>query len=742
MALDAHYITDGPLEEFFVNKDTGLPLAGGTITFYRDSSRITAKPVYQLTGAPPNYQYIPLDNPLTLSSVGTVQNAGGDNEVIYYYPYLDNGITPDLYYVVVKDSNGVEQFTREAWPNGIIEDQIDGNSNAPVQNQISNPQFTRVFINDVPGLTPTTTTYTVSAETKTFVFAPDWNFIISGTGTVVVSRIAVAGSSTVPTSPPYVIEVTVGAGISSCYLSQRFNTNSGLWASTNNQDIFLSTALMARNELPVDTSIQMYYNASSGTATLVPIFDHDLISGESYEVFAGSSVDAIPVSDNGNSGTSGYVDIYISFQASSKVQISSIQVVPSFGVIAAPIFAYDEASANRDEALLGSYYLPRVTKSPIPSLLTAWDFPLNPAQFGASKTITAGTPGYVWDQTICNSITGNVAVTRDSVTSALTLSPASSNDSMYLIQYLTGAQAKEILYTRLSSNISAYLSASVGTVTLRAYLFRGTVASVVPILPTSLGSVAAGIFTVTEAGWEEIPRSGLDTARAQVTNSSPTVNNDIQFSGWEIVDPADIADTDKFAMVVTLQWTTAPVINVLSISLNKGDLPTRPAPQTPADVLNECQYYYEKSYNSGVTAGTVSLPGALCAQQGAHPTSNGSDADIATRTFGFTYNTPKRIAPTVVLYSPASVTPAQVYFTFSWKGAIQTGMGYPVNLPLQTGTTPDIIGWVQLNNGTFGVTYRSNSEKVIGTASNVQDGTEESYINFHYSADCRLGIIA
>ena len=28
MALDPRYITDGPLQEYFVDKDTGLPLSG------------------------------------------------------------------------------------------------------------------------------------------------------------------------------------------------------------------------------------------------------------------------------------------------------------------------------------------------------------------------------------------------------------------------------------------------------------------------------------------------------------------------------------------------------------------------------------------------------------------------------------------------------------------------------------------------------------------------------------------
>jgi hypothetical protein len=745
MALDPHYITDGPLEEAFLDKDTGLPLAGGTITFYRDASRITSKPVYQLTGAPPNYQYIPLDNPLTLSSIGTVQNAGGDNEVIYYYPYDDNGSAIDLYYVVVKDSNGVEQFTREAWPNGVIADESISNINSlPVQNQVSNPQFTKILINDVPTLTPSVTTYTVTAgPDQVFEFAPNWNFLLSGTGNVTVERIAVAGDLKIATSPPYVIEITVDPTISSCKLLQKFANNSGLWSTTSENTIFLSTNLVAKNMLVLDTSVKMYYQASSGSESTVPIkiFEKNIPGLADYALYSSGSTSAIPESDNALSGANGFINIYISLQPSAKVRLSSVQVIPTFNAIAADIVQYDETSSDRDQALMGDYYIPRTIISPLPSLLTAWDFPLNPAQFGETVATIAATPDYTWDQTICCRNVGNVAVARNSITNAMQFTPASDNDSVYLMQFLTGAQAKEMLFSRLSVNIAAYLAANVGVTTVRAYLLVGTAASVVPIIPATLGSLSAtGEFTGPAAGWSFIPRSGLDTPRDIVTANNPTTDNDIQFSGWEVVDGAQFNDTNKFAIVVTFAWTTKPVLNVLSISLNKGDLPTRPSAQTPSDVLSECQYYYEKSYNAGAKAGDVSLSGALCAQQGAHPTSNGSDADIATRTFGFTYNVPKRTTPTVVLYSPASGAAANVYYTFSWKGVIPGG--YPVDKPLQAGLTPNIIGWVQLNNGHFGVTYRSNSEIVIGTASNVQDGTEESYINFHYSADCRLGIIA
>ena len=68
-----------------------------------------------------------------------------------------------------------------------------------------------------------------------FEFAPNWDFVISGTGTVTVERIAISGNQNVVTSPPYVLDVSVSIGITACYLRQRLYLNSGLWASTANQ---------------------------------------------------------------------------------------------------------------------------------------------------------------------------------------------------------------------------------------------------------------------------------------------------------------------------------------------------------------------------------------------------------------------------------------------------------------------------------------------------------------------------
>ena len=116
MSLDPRYITAPSLQEYFVDKDSGFPLAGGKVFFYSDVNRTQPKDVFELTGSPPNYSFSPLPNPVILSSVGTMMDNNGNDIIPYYFPFDANG-NQELYYIVVQSSTGVPQFTREAWPN-------------------------------------------------------------------------------------------------------------------------------------------------------------------------------------------------------------------------------------------------------------------------------------------------------------------------------------------------------------------------------------------------------------------------------------------------------------------------------------------------------------------------------------------------------------------------------------------------------------------------------------------------
>ena len=110
------------LQDYFVDKDTGFPLANGLISLYKDEARSFYKNWYYQTGVPGAYTWVPLDNPLHLSSVGTIQDPNGNDVIPFYYPYEENDENvPEAYYITVYsvDENGfpaVLQFTRENFP--------------------------------------------------------------------------------------------------------------------------------------------------------------------------------------------------------------------------------------------------------------------------------------------------------------------------------------------------------------------------------------------------------------------------------------------------------------------------------------------------------------------------------------------------------------------------------------------------------------------------------------------------
>lgn len=139
------FVATSDIESYFVDKDTGFPLAAGEITFYSDVDRTVLKPVYQLTGTPGAYTYSPLANPMTLSGTGTYQDENGNNIVPFYYPFVgnpeDNNDEIELYYITVTSEQPflVPQFTRQAWPPGVTTENIVPQSD--VKNYIPNGQF-------------------------------------------------------------------------------------------------------------------------------------------------------------------------------------------------------------------------------------------------------------------------------------------------------------------------------------------------------------------------------------------------------------------------------------------------------------------------------------------------------------------------------------------------------------------------------------------------------------------------
>lgn len=707
MTLDPKYVVTSDVDTYFVNKDTGLPLANGQLIFYRDSARNVPKAVFELSGTPPNYTYTSMGAVVTLSTSGTVEDSQGSNQVIYYRPYIldsSSGLDVlDLYYVVGQDENGVVQFTREAWPNISPEDAVSDEV-SPVTNQIANPTFTNVFLNTAAAAT---NAISVSgAVNQAIPIAPDWDLVVSGSGLIQLSQLQIAGVVDVPTSPPSAIDISVGLGITQCNLRQRFSYNSGLWASTGsstNNPVFLTGGFVAQNQNPGNQTLQMFYNASSGGS---PVQILSGVFGNNYTIVQGGTAVQIPNSSDTNLGKNGYVDIYISLPTNSHVIITSILLVPSFKT--SQTVGYDLDSSNRNEAYQGDYYIPRLNAKPTNSLLVGWDFEVSPYQF-AKFGNQAGVAGYLTDQTIFGLSTGLLNFTKDVTTGGLFLNKTAGN-GFYIMQYLTGSAVKKMLGTKLSVNVFAYTDAATN-VDMRVYLFRAGSTGAIPILPTTLGNVAAdGTFTLTAANWTEIPRGGLPTALATlkvvIGNDINNGNNDYGFSQWQITDAAQILDTDKFAIVVS--FSAIGHITVNSISLVPGDIPCRPAIQSQDETLRQCQYYYSKSF----------FPSTFPAQGLGFNTGESYSSQVfgsaAANALGpiISFSTSMRATPNITLYNPVS------------------------NNALIRDLTAN-LDWIV--SSTIFSTISANGFATVGTTPSGSSSGDLAAL--HWSADVRLGVV-
>lgn len=728
--LNALYFTLPPLDQYFVDKDTGLPLAQGTLTFYRDANRTEAKTIFELNGTFPSYSYTPLNNPLTLSDVGTIVNASNASTIVYLYPYredADGNLNLDLYYIECRNAAGTIQWTREAVPNLTeANDPID--DNFALSNQLANTQFSRVFINE----DRSNSIVASGAVAEVYPVAPDWDLVVTGTGTIAVERVAIPGVSALPTSPPYVLDITVPSGITTCLLRQRMSANSGLWSSTADRPVFLSGSLIGENQNVGDVALTMFYQESSGApASPIQIVTGNVSNG-TYSLLQGSTADAIPVSTNTDTGEGGYIDIYVQLPLSARVRISSLQVIPTYGP-SSEVVEYDPRSSNREQALMGDYFLPALEKKTAKSLLVGWDFPLNPRSFGVTSGSVLATAQYTWDQTIMQN-TANMNYGANATTGGFEVTTSANNSAYALIQYLPQEFAKKVIGSKLSVNVTAHKTASGDPVDMRVYLATGTAAATFPTLPTTIGTVAAnGVFTFTGGmGWTEIPRSGLPTATAAISTvaTGPALNNDNDygFNQWEMTDASQINDTDKLAIVVTFSCpSSATVVTVDSVSLTLGDIPCRPAPQSKEEVIQECQYFYEKSKELAFPMTAVSSAGALLRQMVAN---RDATSEGYKNSFHIQYQSPKlRLDPTVTIYD-VNGNVDQVDVVLIANGAV-VGSGVVA-----------ISEWIASNSGSKGINYLVGPPNVAivagGPGGNL---TRVCHILFHYEADARLGLI-
>lgn len=742
----SNYIASTSLEEYFVDENTGLPLANGAVYFYRDIARTTPKLVYELTGDPSNvggYSFAPLPNPVQLSATGTFMDNNGNNIAVYYYPYDTEG-NLDLYYVVVADQFATMEFTRSAWPP--IATEVGAAAAAPVyENQLSNSQFVDILFSS--NATASQTYPLPSAGTYNFNIAPDWvlTAVSNAASSVTVTRTAIAGGPPLVTNPPYTLTITPAANINAqgLYLRQRLANNPGIWSQTGTAGTngYISGSIV----LAAGSQAEITYVPSSGAATSILIADN---TGPTSAVFNGTA--QLPVSTSGDSPYAGYADIYIYLPNGSSTTLTSVQVV---GLASdQEVVPYVQEPVNRQIDHLYHYYQPKIFFKPIPSYLVGWDFPLNPANItgalSGALSCPAGGSQYVWDQTIVwSEVAGsNINYSRDA-TGALKLRVSGSNPSkIAVIQYLEDYKVAQILANNLSVNVSASTSNPTGlTGTISLWYTTGTglpsaaigtYQSIVASLNAD-GSIAT--FNQPTPGgnnWIQNQRNLVGNVQGafSVTSTTSGVFSNSGISGWG-ADTTGVAPNTANFFAIVVGFASIPAgqsVTINSISLVPGDIPTIPAPQTQDEVTRECQRYFWRTYSPGTQAGTtVWSSGWLWTKAALYQLSQQMPS------IALTYPSTMRTAPAIIFYSPSSGVANTICGTLNNASPVVAQLpSVPISnwSAATTFAGPTIVtnGYI----GTQSAFYCITTQVTIASAQNY-----EGYAAYHLVVDARLGIV-
>lgn len=666
------YFACFPLQEYFVNKDTGFPLAGGYVEFFSDPAFTVPKDVYQQSLINNNYTYTNLGSVLVLSSVGTFQDNNGDDIIPFLFPYDGTPAAPgniELYFIRVWSGDpsvqgSVLQFTRQGWPPNLIQSTSPSDVFESSLNLFTNPQFSIVnFVN-----TTGQSYYEVTvAGAGNFEIAPGWSIYYAGTGSLKISQEPL--SVDWPTNPSYYLQIISDATVTPITLRQKLEHSPRVFENN-----YLSVGMLAACADNIAEVLTIDYVVNGGASKQV--LSQAVPNNSTFGLLAGVAGAPVLIDvTNATAPDTGYVEMQVSVPSGRTMRYTSL-----FGCTvqnATSLVKNTQSTDAQQTNAMFWYYKPQLAYKPIPSYSLGWDFAMNPfqAQGTGNATYNVTGPGksfYVADQTILfQSVVNNTTVSKVD-NRALKLAVAGTATSLALVQYLGPNEAQELLNSPVCSQLRAKIST--GTLKGQIHLYY-TVDANLPTLGTALGAncyslVSAvnnttGAPTVGGGGnygtWIEVTRDTLGVANFTLN----TTMSNFDFAGWNESAVAGINQATYFAIVVS--FAEVPVgssVEVEHISLQKGYIPTAPAAMSFGETLTGLQQYYQKSYEWQTTPGTATAVGQIAQ---AHA-SNGTELSTSVNFIS------KRAAPTITIYNASlgysTVVTSQNNFYFTWGIAV------------------------------------------------------------------------
>ena len=729
-ALDPRFVLMQPLQDIFLDKDSGAPLSAGVVTFYVDNGSTTStvlKDIYQISLSPSNeYQYTVLNNPVTLTSIGTFADDDGNDILPYLYPYTGSPDDPttgevELYYITVDSSTGVRQFTRSAFPN-VSDIPSPSDEDGTGENIISNPQFVEVSFSPL-----SSTTITLAGPSDSTLVAPGWYIDTTGTGTLTISQLDLTDTN-IPSNPSFALQIiTSGAGLTgNVILRQRFANSPRLF----NKEYVAGSFVAASGDA---SDVLLIYNYVPSHGTTYEICRNVANASLNYDTIFGTS--ELISSGNDNPGSTGYIDIQLVIPTGANVVVTSFQVI---GVSNENVVAnFIQQSADRQIDHLFHYYKDSILIMPKDTICVGWEFGLNPWQF-SPKNLTnfpyvAGTIGYCADQTIIaleqsNSIQVGQGITGvDGKYLEIKARAATTQGQIAIIQYIDKFSAAPYFNKVLSALVRLRLQT--GAVSSIRFKMRIITSATAPATLSGSEPISAWGGDPTFSGQWTVIVPQNDPIYT-VTSSTVITDDYFAFNNFQMPNYTSMRYIGIVLYTLDGLDNNAPdSLLIREISVTPNEFAIDCNPKTYDQTLRECEFYYEKTYNDGnlvspITGiGSTTINGALYARMTGQ-TSLGS-AKMNTLGFSSEFSTEKCITPTLKFYSPNTGAADNVYALYYIGATIKSADIATTNWTTNVTTK----SYTSLNNNTY------TAVTIDASASN----PDETYIRYHYVADARLG---
>ena len=350
MTLNPDYMISPNLQEYFVDKSTGFPLAQGVVTYYSDVNRTTLKPVYQLSGSGSSPTYTQLPNPMTLTNVGTTSDGSGNDVRVYYYPYDANG-NVENYYITVVSAGGTPQITRVAWPNL----SSGGEAAEEVLNFIPNPQF--LAHNNIPA-TPTTVAGQITQPITT-IAQGGWTFErpSGSTATDIVTFYRFSPTTSPTGNPRYGVRINTTVSGSDTYknLCLKFADVNTFSSNTNYYTLYFEGITNSGSSTPIVFTIYKNFGTGgsapvvvSGTTFTIP----NSYTQKNFSFIFGSNTGKTIISDDD------FLQLVFTFPLSSGFDVTLTNFVLTDGQTTITAFPEDTNTQVFSQAISGSMPTP------------------------------------------------------------------------------------------------------------------------------------------------------------------------------------------------------------------------------------------------------------------------------------------------------------------------------------------------------------------------------------------------